>query len=131
MLKVTPISLKSAFSKLQFLANRTPETTDEEATDAFATLSEYRDGGSFIGHYVGHSEWERHPNGDEMVMVVEGETTSILLVDNSEVSNKPGEGELLVVPQITWHRFESPKGVKVMTDTPQPTEHSIDLPQFI
>ena len=131
MLKVTPISLKSAFSKLQFLANRTPETTDEEATDAFATLSEYRDGGLFIGHYAGYSEWERHPNGDEIVMVVEGETTSILLVDNSEVSNKLGEGELLVVPQNTWHRFESPKGVKVMTVTPQPTEHSIDLPQFI
>lgn len=131
MLKITPISLKPAFSKLQFLANRTPKTTDEEAENAFATLSEYHDGGLFIGHYADHSEWERHPNGDEMVMVVEGETTLILLVDDNEIPNKLGEGELLVIPQNTWHRFESPKGVKVMTVTPQPIEHSIDRPQFI
>jgi mannose-6-phosphate isomerase-like protein (cupin superfamily) len=129
--EATPISLKSAFSRLKFLADRTPETTDEEARDAFASLSDYRDGGLFIGHYAGNSEWERHANGDEIVFVVEGETTLILLIENTEVSNKLGEGELLVVSQNTWHRFESPKEVKVMTVTPQPTEHSIDRPQFI
>ena len=131
MPEATLISLKSAFSRLKFLADRTPETTDEEARDAFASLSDYRDGGLFIGHYTGNSEWERHANGDEIVFVVEGETTLILLIENTEVSNKLGEGELLVVPQNTWHRFESPKEVKVMTVTPQPTEHSIDRPQFI
>jgi mannose-6-phosphate isomerase-like protein (cupin superfamily) len=109
--EATPISLKSAFSRLRFLADRTPETTDEEARDAFASLSDYRDGGLFIGHYAGYSEWERHANGDEIVFVVEGETTLILLIENTEVSNKLGEGELLVVPQNAWHRFESPKGV--------------------
>jgi hypothetical protein len=30
---------------------------------------------------------------------------------------------MAVVPQNTWHQFEAPDGVCVMTATPQPTEH--------
>ena len=59
---------------------------------------------------------------------VEGETTLILLVDSKEVSNTLGQGELLVVPQNTWHRFETSKAVKIMSVTPQPTEHSVEHP---
>lgn len=129
MSKATPISIKTAFTQLKFLSSRTPETTDEEAKDAFATLSEYRDGGVFIGHYAGDSQWERHSNGDEFVFVVEGQTTLILLVDGSEVTNTLKDGEFLVVPKNTWHRFETPIGVKVMTVTPQPTDHSIERPE--
>ena len=54
MPKATPISIEAAFERLMFLANRTPETGDEEADGAFAMLSEYRDGGIFIGHYAGN-----------------------------------------------------------------------------
>ncbi|MDH3689662.1 MAG: cupin domain-containing protein [Gammaproteobacteria bacterium] len=129
MPKATPISIKAAFTQLKFLSNRTPETTDEHAKDAFATLSKYRDGGVFIGHYAGNSQWERHSNGDEIVLVVEGETTLILLSDSNEVPNALREGEFLVVPKNTWHRFETPKGVKVMAVTPQPTDHSIERPE--
>jgi mannose-6-phosphate isomerase-like protein (cupin superfamily) len=32
-------------------------------------------------------------------------------------------GMMAVVPQNTWHQFEAPNGVCVMTATPQPTEH--------
>ena len=57
-----------------------------------------------------------------MVQVIEGETSLVLLIDNEEVPNKLKAGELLIVPQGVWHRFESPKGVKVLTITPQPTD---------
>jgi len=95
---------------------------------AFAMLSEYRDGAVFIGHYAGNSKWERHSNGDEIVFVVEGETTLILLVKDKEIPNTLGQGELLVVPKNTWHRFETSKAVKIMSVTPQPTDHSIERP---
>jgi mannose-6-phosphate isomerase-like protein (cupin superfamily) len=52
----------------------------------------------------------------------------ILLEDNQEQRNNLTIGEMLVVPKDIWHRFESPDGVKVMTITPQPTEHSISHP---
>jgi len=128
MPKATPIVIEAAFERLGFLANRTPETSDEETDGAFAMLSEYRDGGVFIGHYAGNSKWERHSYGDEIVFVVGGETTLILLVDSKEVSYTLGQGALLVVPKNTWHRFETSKAVKILSVTPQPTEHSIECP---
>jgi oxalate decarboxylase/phosphoglucose isomerase-like protein (cupin superfamily) len=123
------ISISKTFEQVKCLEGRTPETTDVEFQGAFAKLSEYRDGGVFLSHYSGYSEWERHPNGDELVQVIDGETTLILLSDNVEAAHTLKKGELLVVPQNMWHRFETPKGVKVLTITPQPTEHSIEWPQ--
>jgi len=128
MTKAASISIEEAFSGLTFLSRRTPETTGDELKDAVATLSEYRDGGIFVAHYAGNSKWERHSNGDEIVLVIEGETTLILLTDGSEIANALREGELLVVPKNVWHRFETPDGVKVMSVTPQPTDHSIERP---
>lgn len=128
MSKSVAITIESAFTRVEFLKNRTPETTDEEAKNAFALLSEYRDGGIYVAHYSGYSEWERHVNGDEFVQVLDGETTLILLSGEKEKRNELSSGQMLVIPKGVWHRFESPIGVKVMTITPQPTEHSIDKP---
>ncbi|WDE06303.1 cupin domain-containing protein [Thalassomonas viridans] len=129
MSKSAAITINNEFSRVKFLKGRTPETTDEEARDAFALLSEYRDGGVYIAHYSGFSEWERHPQGDEFVQVVEGSTTLILLEESQERRNALSAGQMLVIPQGVWHRFESPEGVKVMTITPQPTEHSVEHPE--
>ncbi|WP_193161910.1 cupin domain-containing protein [Microbulbifer hainanensis] len=128
MSKSVAITIGDEFSRVKFLNGRTPETTDEEARDAFALLSEYRDGGIYVSHYSGFSEWEQHPNGDEFVHVLGGETTLILLMDGQEQRNHLAAGQMLVIPQGIWHRFESPDGVKVMTITPQPTSHSVDRP---
>ncbi len=32
-------------------------------------------------------------------------------------------GMVAIVPQNTWHRFEAPDGVSIVTATPKPTEH--------
>lgn len=128
MSKSVAIAISDEFSRVKFLENRTPETTDEEAKDAFALLSEYRDGGIYIAHYSGFSEWERHLNGDEFVQVLGGETSLILLSNNQEQRNSLSSGQMFVIPKGVWHRFESPDGVKVMTITPQPTEHCIERP---
>ncbi|NQZ07241.1 MAG: cupin domain-containing protein [Algicola sp.] len=129
MPKATAISINQQLAKLTFLSNRTPQTTSDEAKGAFASVSDYRDGAIFVGHYAGNSEWETHPNGDEMVMVMEGETSLILWQNDVETTNVLNKGELFVVPQGIWHRFETPKGVKVLVITPQPTTHSLIHPK--
>jgi mannose-6-phosphate isomerase-like protein (cupin superfamily) len=123
-----PLSIGRTIDDLEFYGNRTPTTTDDEMPGAFAVLAEYRDGGIFVGHWAGASEWERHPVGDEIVMVVDGATTMFLMVDDAEHAVDLGPGEMLVVPQGTWHRFETPERVEVLTVTPQPTEHTADAP---
>jgi mannose-6-phosphate isomerase-like protein (cupin superfamily) len=122
----TAISLNAEFEKLTLLPDRRPDTN---AVGWFSELAGYRDGAIFIVHYAGNGEWERHPNGEEIVFVVEGETTLLLLVDGREVRKPLRHGQLIVVPENTWHRFESPSPVKVLTVTPQPTDHALDRPQ--
>ena len=128
MPKGQKISISDSVDSVTYFGSRKPSTTDQEIENAFCTLSEYRDGGVFAGHYAGFSEWERHPVGDEIVMVLDGETTLILLEKNEERKNVLTKGDLIVVPKDVWHRFESPKGVKIMTVTPQPTDHQIEKP---
>lgn len=120
-----PISIDGAFAGLSFLAERTPLT---ERDDYFATVAPYRDGAIFVAHYAGVSEWERHRAGDEIVLVLEGATTIILLVDGAEQRHLLGERAFVVVPRGVWHRFETSIGVKVLSVTPQPTDHRADNP---
>ena len=123
-----PISIDDAIAALTPLRDRTPTTTAEHSRDAFKLLSRYGDGGIFVGHWAGSSEWERHTVGDEIVMVLEGSTTIYFLNDSDERSAPLAAGEFVIVPQGTWHRFDTPTGVKLLSVTPQPTDHSPDRP---
>lgn len=125
--KPFPISIREAAAKLSFLPDRTTTTTDE-SENAFMRLSDYRDGGIFVGHWAGRSEWERHTVGDEIVMVLEGQTTIFFPDGDREEAADLVGGEFVVVPRGTWHRFETPEGVKILSVTPQPTEHSSNRP---
>lgn len=130
MNKGTRISLPEAFSRLVFLPDRTPGMAfSGGAEKAFARLSQYRDGGIFIGFYSGDSAWERHPNGDEIVMALAGSTTLILRRGGVDERLSLAAQELAVVPVNTWHRFEGSKELKVLAVTPQPTDHSLEDPE--
>lgn len=100
----------------------------EDASEAFAEVAPYRDGAVYVSYYSGSSEWERHPNGDEVVMVLDGTTTVVMLRNAKEERFFLAEHELVVVPAGVWHRFEGSDRLKVMTVTPQPTEHSLETP---
>ncbi|MEM9134172.1 MAG: cupin domain-containing protein [Actinomycetota bacterium] len=115
-----PVSVDAAWASTTFLPDRSPTTS---AGGWAAVVTPYRDGSVFIAQYAGYSGWERHPVGDEIVTVIDGETTMTMWIDGAEAAHTMGSGEMIVVPQNTWHRFETPVGVKVMTVTPQPTEH--------
>jgi mannose-6-phosphate isomerase-like protein (cupin superfamily) len=122
-----PVSIGDAVAGLTFLADRAPTTTRESAS-AFAQLAPYRDGGIFVGHWAGISEWERHTVGDEIVLVLDGDTTIFFATEHGERSAELGAGELVVVPRGTWHRFETAVSVKLLSVTPQPTDHRVDPP---
>ena len=121
------IDISAALAGLSFLPNRTPHDNDESEAGWVKTLSEYRDGGIYVVHWAGESEWERHP-ADEVVMVIEGSTTMTLLIDGVEHRRTLTAMQMIVVPQMTWHRFTTPDGVKVFSISPQPSDHQIDHP---
>jgi mannose-6-phosphate isomerase-like protein (cupin superfamily) len=118
------IDIEAALATQKFLDGRT-RFSDTKGT--FARLAEYRDGAIFAGGFSGVSQWERHPNGDEVVQILKGSVTlSIVAADGSEEKLALKAGMLAVVPQGAWHQFDAPDGVTIMTTTPQPTEHISD-----
>lgn len=126
---VKAIDIQQALTGTVPLKNRRPDTPDERAARAFATLAPFRDGAIFAGSFQGDSPWERHGNGDEIVQVLAGETELTILTDAGEQVLTMQAGMLTVVPQGCWHRFRAPKGVTVMTATPQPTDHQVEDPR--
>ena len=118
------VHIETELAKLPVMRGRTPDTPLEEEDKAFATLAELGDGGVFAGSFEGESPWERHTKGDELVHVLAGETRLTLLTEDGPQELVMTSGMLTVVPQGTWHRFQAPDGVTVLTVTPQPTDHS-------
>jgi mannose-6-phosphate isomerase-like protein (cupin superfamily) len=122
---IKPIDVKTELAALPFLHGRGPHTTDTEKRASFTTLAPYRDGGIFGGSFSGESQWERHPQGDEIVYIVDGATTLTLIAPDADApqSFEMTAGMMIVIPQGCWHLFQAPVGVTIMTITPQPTEH--------
>src|SRR5215471_3377560 len=80
----TILDLKSTLAKMPMLRERRPETTEAErqASGAFVTLTQFRDGNIYSAKFSGRAAWERHPNGDELVQIVAGSTTIDIIVDD-------------------------------------------------
>jgi len=120
---VEKVDIAETLKDRPFFKGRTPHN-DDEAEAAFAVLGETDIGGIYAGSWEGKSAWEVHPNGDELVHVLEGETTMTLLTSDEGEQVTLTAGQIVVVPAGVWHRFDTPEGVTVMTSTPTPTEHS-------
>lgn len=127
MAKSVPIDVHASFEKLVFFGDRTPESHGSAPETFFDRLADYRNGGIFISHWAGRGEWERHPHGDEIVMVLEGKAKVFLVEDGQEKEHALSEGQLIVVPENTWHRIET-ANVKILTVTPRPTDHQVEFP---
>jgi quercetin dioxygenase-like cupin family protein len=117
------VDLTAELAKLTMLQGRTPTTPEAARRGAFARLADYRDGGIFSAKFAGTGAWERHPQGDEIVQIVDGATTLHLMTDAGRQSLALRAGMMAIVPANTWHQFEAPDGVCLVTATPQPTEH--------
>jgi len=121
----TILDLKGTLGRMPTMHGRRPESTEAErqASGAFKTLAPFRDGNLYSAKFSGNAAWERHPNGDELVHIVDGATTLYLMTDSGLERHELQAGMFAVVPQNTWHRFHAPDGVSIVTATPKPTEH--------
>ncbi len=117
------IDINAVLATQNFLEGRT-RFSDTKGT--FARMAEYRDGAIFAGGFSGVSQWERHPNGDEIVQILKGSVTLSLITPEGQETMDLKAGMIAIVPQGAWHQFNAPDGVTIMTTTPQPTEHITD-----
>jgi len=68
--------------------------------------------------------WERHPGGDEILVLLSGELELVLDTRGGTRKIRLKAGETFVVPRNTWHRALVKKPGKLMFITPGAgTEH--------
>jgi mannose-6-phosphate isomerase-like protein (cupin superfamily) len=130
---ISVLDLPAQLDKLTVFA-RTATSPEAERKKGIAQLAPYRDGAIFASKFSGTGGWERHPNGDELVYVVEGATMLCLMGQHRLQAHPLRAGMVAIIPQGLWHRFESPSGVTLMAATPQPTEHpetDVDDPRLL
>ena len=98
------INLAAELAKLATLDGLTPQTTLAEG-EGFAPLAPYRDSTIFAVKSSGKTAWERHPDGEEFVQILEGTATfDMVTSDGSLQSFDVSAGMVAIVPKGLWHR---------------------------
>jgi mannose-6-phosphate isomerase-like protein (cupin superfamily) len=121
---IKAVDIQAELAGKAVLRGRSKDTPAAEARATFAVLAPFRDGSIFAGSFSGDSPWERHRNGDELVLILDGRTTLTIMTDGGPESFEMHAGMIIVVPQGHWHRFHAPERVTVLSATPQPTDHT-------
>ena len=105
----------------------TPATTEAEAIRAMVPLAPFN--GCLLGvtRFAGQTPWERHPDGDELLHVLDGTIRVTVLTRDGPVERTLHAGQVLVVPRDLWHRQDSGPGAALLFVTAAPsTAHSWD-----
>ncbi len=76
------------------------------------------------------SSWERHPAGDEIVVLVSGTATLVIRSETGDESYALfKQGDFVVVPKNTWHTAKITEPTTMLFITPgEGTEHVEALP---
>jgi mannose-6-phosphate isomerase-like protein (cupin superfamily) len=117
------IDLNAELAKLTMFRGRTPTSTRAERAGSSSRLSPYRDATIFASKSAGKGAWERHPDGDEFVHIIDGAATLQIATEGDSQSFAVSAGMLAIVPKGTWHRFHYPDGVTLLTITPGQSEY--------
>lgn len=106
------------------LLKAAPAFSAEDGSASFWMGEPFNKGRTWVGRFSGQSPWERHPDGDELLYVLEGEVEITVLIQEGRNMRTIRAGSFFVVPQGLWHRQLS-RGIAVQFGaTPGRTEHS-------
>jgi quercetin dioxygenase-like cupin family protein len=70
------------------------------------------------------SPWERHPEGEELIHVLEGAVEVTLLLDSGPASTRVEAGSMVVIPIGVWHSHTALAATVEFGATPGKIEHS-------
>ncbi len=115
--KLKEHDLRAALREVPHL-NITADTTEAEADAAVRNVAKIGNLTFGVMSYTGLTPWERHPDGDELLLALDGELEVTTLTDDGPVTRKLRAGEVFVCPQGLWHRQFAEKSVSMLYGTP-------------
>ena len=93
----------------------TADTTEAEANAAVRNVAKIGKLTLGVMSYTGQTPWERHPDGDELLLVLDGDLEVTVLTDDGPVTRKLRASEAFVCPQGLWHRQLAAKSVSMLS----------------
>ncbi|HLX06030.1 MAG TPA: cupin domain-containing protein [Candidatus Binatus sp.] len=115
--KLQEHDLRAALREAPHL-NITSATTGDDANAAVRNVAKIGKLTIGVMSYTGRTPWERHPDGDELLLALDGELEVTTLTDDGPVTRKLRAGEAFVCPQGLWHRQFAEKSVSMLYGTP-------------
>ena len=115
--KLQEHDLRAALREVPHL-NITADTTGDDANAAVRNVAKIGNLTLGVMSYTGLTSWERHPDGDELLLALDGEVDVTTLTDDGPVTRKLRAGEAFVCPQGLWHRQFAEKSVSMLYGTP-------------
>lgn len=83
-----------------------------------------------VAAFKGRPPWEHHTGGDELLYVLDGESDLTVLEGDVADTRTITRGQLVIVPQDSWHSNDSRDGVTFLYLTPRDgNEHSWEDPR--
>jgi quercetin dioxygenase-like cupin family protein len=71
-----------------------------------------------VTKFAGLAPWERHPDGDELIVVLEGGGDITVLTESGPVTSELRPGCLFVCPKGLWHRAHAQPAMVALYVTP-------------
>jgi quercetin dioxygenase-like cupin family protein len=96
----------------------TSSTSGEEADGAVRTITALDQCTLGVMRYSGLTPWERHPDGDELLHVLEGEVDVTVQTEDGPARVSVAAGSLFVCPRGLWHRQLPRPSVTMLFGTP-------------
>jgi PhnB protein len=121
--KLQEHDLRAALREVPHL-NITSDTTGKDADAAVRNVAKIGNLTLGVMSYTGQTPWERHPDGDELLLALDGEVEVTTLTDDGPVTRKLRAGEAFVCPQGLWHRQFAEKSVSMLYGTPIETSEN-------
>jgi mannose-6-phosphate isomerase-like protein (cupin superfamily) len=82
-----------------------------------------------VSAFRGRPPWEFHSAGDELLLILAGQSRLTVLEEANSTERLLSAGQLAIVPQGHWHSNDAPTGVTMLWLTPtEGNEHSWDEP---
>ncbi|HTO53244.1 MAG TPA: cupin domain-containing protein [Myxococcota bacterium] len=94
------------------------ETRDLRTSDPARLLGSLDRATILLTKFAGPAPWERHPDGDELIVVLEGGGEITVLTEDGPVREELRPGQLFVCPKGLWHRTRAEPAMTALYVTP-------------
>jgi quercetin dioxygenase-like cupin family protein len=99
--------------------------TDTDTEPPVKMLTSFNQCSIGIMRFSGRTPWERHPDGDELLQILEGGVEVTVLAEAGPLTTTIATGSIFVVPRGLWHRQIASAGTALLFVTAlKGSEHS-------